>query len=256
MLDILKAILEIQDLDMKMIRLMRLKRDRQQEVESIRGLREELRHQLAAKELEISDLKRQGNQGEARIQEVAAKIKRLESQQLSLKKAEEFSAITSEINGAERDRQSQETALSELLDRITVEEEILEKIKKSMQASAENSEVLEAEIEESVRRLNQEGRELLGQREALVKDAPRDLLGIYEKLLHNKRDRVVVPIENRSCAGCHIVLTPQHENLVRKGDRLVFCEHCSRILFWEEPAVEDAGATAKKRRRRTTAASS
>ena len=59
------------------------------------------------------------------------------------------------------------------------------------------------------------------------------LLQIYERLLRNKKDRVIVPIENRTCSGCHIALTAQHENLVRKGENLVFCEHCSRIHYWQ-----------------------
>ena len=75
---------------------------------------------------------------------------------------------------------------------------------------------------------------------------------VYERLLRNKKDRVVVPIENRTCSGCHIVLTAQHENLVRKGERLVFCEHCSRILYWQDGAAVELGEeeTGTKRRRR------
>ena len=68
----------------------------------------------------------------------------------------------------------------------------------------------------------------------LVAQADPEVFRIYERLLRNKKDRVVVPIENRCCSGCHIMLTAQHENLVRKGESLVFCEHCSRIHYWQE----------------------
>ena len=68
-------------------------------------------------------------------------------------------------------------------------------------------------------------------------------LHIYERLLRNKKDRVVVPIENRTCSGCHIVLTAQHENLVRKGENLVFCEHCSRIHYWQESEAFEGTAS-------------
>lgn len=253
MLDVLKSILEIQDLDMKMIRLMRLKRERQREAENIRSLREELLHQLGAKELEITELKKSAALLEGRVQDVQTRIKKLESQQLSLKKVDDFNACTHEINAAERERQAHELQLTELLDKIAVEEEILEKIKESMAASEENSKILETEIEEGIQRIKEEGRELLVERQEKTKSAPRDLLSVYEKLLQNKRDRVIVPVEQRACSGCHIVLTPQHENLVRKGDRLVFCEHCSRVLFWEEPAAEEAAAGTKRRRRRPAA---
>ena len=63
---------------------------------------------------------------------------------------------------------------------------------------------------------------------------------------------MVVPLEHRVCSGCHIVLTAQDENLVRKGERLVFCEHCSRILYLPESEMIEGEATAPKRRRRKT----
>lgn len=69
-------------------------------------------------------------------------------------------------------------------------------------------------------------------------------------LLNNKKDRVVVPLENRVCNGCHISLTAQDENLVRKGEKLIFCEHCSRILYLPESAELEGTAIAPKRRRR------
>jgi hypothetical protein len=49
--------------------------------------------------------------------------------------------------------------------------------------------------------------------------------------------------------GCQ-VLTPQHENLVRKGERLIFCEHCSRIHYWMDNAEQASSVGVKKRRRR------
>ena len=88
----------------------------------------------------------------------------------------------------------------------------------------------------------------------MQQDADPEMLKIYEKLLKNKRDRVVVPIENRCCSGCHILVTAQHENLVRKGEKIVFCEHCSRIHFWQEHIVQESEEKAGRRRRKTTSA--
>jgi predicted nucleic acid-binding Zn-ribbon protein len=99
--------------------------------------------------------------------------------------------------------------------------------------------------------INREGSELKAGRDLLAQGADPEILRIYERLLQNKKDRVVVPIENRTCSGCHITLTAQHENLVRKGERLVFCEHCSRIHYWQESEeLEGTTLATKKRRRR------
>ena len=93
---------------------------------------------------------------------------------------------------------------------------------------------------------------LKDQRDELVSKADPEVFQIYERLLGNKKDRVVVPIENRCCSGCHIMLTAQDENLVRKGERLVFCEHCSRIHYWQESEALEGTAVATKQRRRRT----
>src|SRR5262249_30715469 len=127
-------------------------------------------------------------------------------------------------------------------------------LRENLKSTDENSKVIEKEIHESIQKINEEGKALLEQREELKKQVDPEMFKIYERLLKNKKDRVVVPIEQRTCSGCHIVLTPQHENLVRKGDRLVFCEHCSRILFWQEaPALEGEEAAPRRRRRRAAA---
>ena len=93
MLQSLKAILDIQEFDMKMIRLMRLKRERMKELEHIDNLRQELRAQQAEKESEIAELNRTTASQEIKIHEIKEKIKKLESRQASVKKVDEFNAI-------------------------------------------------------------------------------------------------------------------------------------------------------------------
>jgi predicted nucleic acid-binding Zn-ribbon protein len=246
----LKVILEIQELDIQMIRLMRLKRERLGELERIRSLRDDLHHQVIAKEKEVIELKKQIRLGEIDISELTAKIQKLENQQNAVKKVEEFNALTHEIAAAEREKAAKEQRLSDLYDRQAAEEELLKNLKETFEATKVNSELLEQEITASIVAINQEGSQLKEQRDALQGSADPEILVIYEKLLKNKKDRVVVPIENRCCSGCHILITAQHENLVRKGEKIVFCEHCSRIHYWQEHLVEPSEEKGARRRRR------
>ena len=254
MQEALKVIIDIQDFDMKMIRLMRLKKERQKELQQIEDLRKELKVQYSEKEKEIAELDKDVQTHEQKIQDAVAKIKRIEAQQANIKKADEFTALTQEMTAAEREKISIEQKVSDLVDKKNAEEELLEKIKQSLKNSEESSLALEKEIMASIQMINDEGASLKVQRDELAKHANPELLAIYERLLKNKKDRVIVPIENRTCSGCHIVLTAQHENLVRKGENLVFCEHCARIHYWQEieAAVEETGA--KRRRRRFASA--
>lgn len=249
----LKVILNIQELDMKMIRLMRIKKTRLGELDHIESLRFELQKQQNDKEVEIVELNKAISGQEAKIIEIKEKIKKLESKQTSIKKVEDFNALNQEMSSSERERVATEQITSDLIDKRNLEEEILEKIKDSLRLSEEGSQNLMAEIQASIRQINQEGSELKLERQSLAKTADPEVLRIYERLLNNKKDRVVVPIENRTCSGCHIALTAQHENVVRKGERLVFCEHCSRLHYWQESETLEGTPTATKKRRRRAA---
>jgi uncharacterized protein len=253
MLQSLKVVLDIQEFDMKMIRLMRLKKERVKELEHIDALRQELHKQQKDKEHEIAELNRSIGAQEEKISEIKERIKKLEAKQNSVKKVDEFNALTHEMTSSERERVATEQMASDMIDKRNLEEEILGKIKESLVQSEESSRRLETEIKESIRLINQEGSELKVSRDALAKTADTDVMRIYERLLNNKKDRVVVAIENRACSGCHIALTAQHENVVRKGERLTFCEHCSRIHYWQESEAIEGTAVATKRRRRRTA---
>jgi len=253
MLKQLKVVLDIQEYDMKMIRLMRLKKERVKELEHINALRRELHKQQKDKEVEITELNRTVAAQEAKISEIKDKLKKLESRQSAVKKVDEFNAITQEMTQAERERIATELIASDLIDKRNLEEEILTKIKESLQQSEASSIALENEIKESIRLINQEGLTLQASRDLLAKTADPEIMRVYQRLLNNKKDRVVVAIENRTCSGCHIALTAQHENVVRKGERLIFCEHCSRIHYWQEVEVAEGTDTSTKRRRRKLA---
>lgn len=252
MLQDLKVILDIQELDMKMIRLMRLKKERMRELEHIDSLRQELLKQQTDKQEEIAELSRTIINQETKISEIKERIKKLEAKQNTVKKVDEFNALTQEMTSSERERIATEQIASDLIDKRNLEEEILGKIKESLLQSEESSRTLENEINESIRLINAEGSELKVARDSLVKTADPEIMRIYQRLLNNKKDRVIVPIENRTCSGCHIALTAQHENVVRKGERLTFCEHCSRIHYWQESEELEGTAAATKRRRRRT----
>lgn len=250
MLKALKPILDIQELDIKMIRLMRLKKERQKELDNLNKIKFDLNHQTTLKENEIIELKKNIRMIEGEVKDVVENIKKLEARQTTIKKIEEFNALTHEMGAAEKEKHAKEQRLSDMYDKLSAEEDLLKSLKQTLEQTTENSRALETEILESIKQINDEGIVLKADRDKMVEHADVEVFRVYERLLRNKKDRVIVPIENRCCSGCHIMLTAQDENLVRKGERLIFCEHCSRIHYWQESQALEGTSVATKRRRR------
>lgn len=253
MLKALDKIRKIQELDMKMLQLMLIKNERKSDLDNINAVKENLKNQENAKEEEILNLKKNIRLIEGELKDISDKMKKLEQQQASIKKVDEFNALSHEMSQTDRERASKDLKLADLNEKLTNEEELLQNIKETLKTTIESSRSLEEEIAESIRVVNAEGRVYKEERDLLVKEADPEIFRVYERLLRNKKDRVVVPIENRCCSGCHIALTAQHENLVRKGEKLVFCEHCSRIHYWPETETIEGTVAAPKQRRRKAA---
>ncbi len=249
----LELILNIQDLDMKMIRLMRIKKERLKEIEEVLSLRKELELQLKDKEQENENLKNEVSSLEIKIAEIGEKFKKLEAQQGVVKKVKEFNIITQQMTLLEKEKREAEQKIADLSDKKIAEEALLVKIREGLKASNLSSSSLENEIHQSISLINAEGRSLKQERDRLASAVPPEDLQMYERLLRNKRDRVVVPIENRVCGGCHITLNAQHESIVRREEGVVFCEYCSRIHYWQPEAVSAEGAVFKRKKRKTAA---
>lgn len=254
MLEALKIVLEIQELDIKLMDLMSVKNRRIREAKQIKSIENNLERQLQDKEHTILEIKKLVKVHEAEIQEVVEKIEKLESQQHSVKKVDEFNALSHEMAAAEKEKNTKEARLSDLYDRLATEEDSLNEIAANLKDSKERSAQLLEEVKQSIEEINQEGQKILAERKEKEGFADPEVLSIYKRLLENKRDRVVVPVENRACSGCHIVITAQDENLVRKGERILFCEHCSRIHYWPDFVKSEEESSKPSRRRRKAAA--
>ena len=174
----LKIILSIQELDIKMIRLMRVKQERSTELAKICALKGDIARQVTAKEEQIMEIKKEIRMGEMRIKEIQEKVTKLEEQQTAVKKMDEFNALTQEMTQAGRDRTQTEQKLSDLMDRQAAEEDLLVSLKASLKQTEESSVVLEREINESISKINEEGRTLLGEREKLISQVDEGIFKI------------------------------------------------------------------------------
>ena len=61
---------------------------------------------------------------------------------------------------------------------------------------------------------------------------PARLASIYDRLAQRSRDGIAVAeVVNGSCSACYVLLRPQIQVNVKKGDEIITCENCTRILY-------------------------
>jgi len=86
----------------------------------------------------------------------------------------------------------------------------------------------------------------------LEKDIPLRFLREYDRIAKAKDGVALVPImqifderedkegnieytpSHVSCGGCHKIVPPQKVMEIRSGKRLLRCEFCGRLLYWDD----------------------
>lgn len=67
---------------------------------------------------------------------------------------------------------------------------------------------------------------------------PKNLASVYDRMAQRSRDGIAVAeVVNGSCSACFMKLRPQMQLEVKKGDQIITCESCTRILYM--PAREE-----------------
>lgn len=195
--------------------------------EDVRRIREELKAlHLKKKDFELES----GEKNEA--------IARYQKQQFEVKTNVEYQALQKEIVNRRVENSRIEDRILELMLEIEAHEGRVREGEGVVKAKGAELAEEEKRVEAELARIAARGAAVAAERDALLPAVDEAVLRRYQRIFKNKRGTAVVPLTDYICGGCHMQLPQQITHLVRKGDELVICENCSRILYWPEGLME------------------
>ncbi|MDD4003580.1 MAG: hypothetical protein PHW69_00045 [Elusimicrobiaceae bacterium] len=172
--------------------------------------------------------------------ELAAAEKLIEKHQQELnliKSNDAFKALLSEIELQKTKKSDIETAVLQCLESIEAEEKIQEPIRLDHEEDAEQTKKAIAALAAEKDNLSKLTDGLKTARELFARTiTDRALFEKYENLL-KRRDGIALSLAKRRpngvmiCTQCNMTLLPHQANEVESGEKPVFCESCTRILY-------------------------
>lgn len=115
----------------------------------------------------------------------------------------------------------------------------VEEVEKELESRAEEISTLDAKRDEALAAFDTEiakdkaelDEEQKRRDEAFV-TLPAQLAAVYNRLAQRSRDGIAVAeVVNGSCSACFMSLRPQMQVEVKRGDQIITCESCTRILY-------------------------
>lgn len=172
-------------------------------------------------------------QKERDLEEAGRDLKKRQGRLYEIKTNQEYAATLKEVEGFKQKISALEeevlVCLDEIDDAVKIRHREEEKVRVTQAEFLKNKQEREGELLKLQSRLSI----LRKTRKTRSDSVEASLLQLYLRLLKSRDGLAVAQATSRSCEGCHVALTPQVCNEVRRNAEIRTCEGCGRILYWK-----------------------
>jgi uncharacterized protein len=243
----IERVTRLQDLDLKIAELQREVSELPKHIAHIeKTLESHLRHLEAGRAaLAANQKERKSLEDDIKVQQ--QKVSKLRDQMLQAKTNEQYRAFQHEIDYCDN---AVRKAEDRILDLMTESEPLDVNVKKAEGALKQEKDQVEAEKTRARERTaidQKQFAELEAERRGVVADIPPPTLKAYERIRKKRPGKAIAEATDGRCSVCQISLRPQFLQDLRKGEQLMFCESCGRILYYDPPVSFEADLAAQPR---------
>jgi predicted nucleic acid-binding Zn-ribbon protein len=229
----IKELLEVQEIDLKIILLSQEKEILPQELERFK---EDVKTREAGKkamEEENQNLIKARRQKELDLESKNETRKKFQGQLYQLKSNKEYTALLQEIDGVKKELDTIEEEILMLMEKIEDSQLRIAEDNKLLEESRKKADEASKENEKKLSRIDAELKQRQKEREEKSSHIPQELLNRYERVRRGRNGIGIVAIKNDACQGCFMELPPQVISETKLGQRLITCENCNRLLYLE-----------------------
>ncbi|MBE56136.1 MAG: hypothetical protein CL479_06135 [Acidobacteria bacterium] len=203
-----------------------------------------LRTALSDAKQQLDDNREVRRNLEKEVSDAKSRLAKFQEHEMIVKTNEELWAVQTEITTAKSAVQSfEEDLLVSMLE--------TDALTASVNEAERSMATAEAEIEAERQTIEQEratseatAKQALVARESLASEIDAAVLALFDQIAEKRNGLAVVEAENNLCSSCHVRLRPQVFNDIRLNDRVIQCESCGRILYFQlvNKSLPEAGA--------------
>jgi len=151
----------------------------------------------------------------------------------------EYETAMRETDALQKQISAAETQIVEIMEEVEgVEKELEERAEEINTLDGKRDAAL-AEFDAALANDKKEFESETKHRQTAFATLPARLASVYDRLAQRSRDGIAVAeVVNGSCSACFMSLRPQVQLNVKKGDEIITCESCTRILYMPKREAE------------------
>lgn len=169
---------------------------------------------------------------ETEVESQNEELKKFQEQMKVIKTNREYDALTTEIANKKLKISENEEKILELMASIDdLKEKIAEYEQKCVEVDKNNHQQLNT-LRKKMNSIGSMVQAKEEERKAVADKVDKRIMAMYERIKKGVGNHVVVAVKKRACGACFKSLPPQRIQEIRRGDSIITCDSCGRILIW------------------------
>ena len=228
----LEMLLKLQNIDYDLEELDRSREYLPDMINNLKKEMEEISRTLKESEERLTQQVLQRKKLELDIEEINSELARLQKQMRDIKTNREYDALVTEIaNRKTKISESEEELLKTLVEIDELQDKVKEYKERVVEVDKNNRVQLES-LNKEMDSIGTKVKQKQDERKNISVRINKNVLATYERVKKVKGGAAVVSVRKRACSGCYKSLPPQKIQEIKKGENLITCDSCGRILTW------------------------
>ncbi len=227
----LQFLIELQKFDLRIFQIQDSQRKAPELLKSVEAPLQEILSRLQTLKNTGESLVVQQRSAERELATQEDVLHKVRSRLSELKTNKEYQAHLFEIEQARKKKDSIEESVIETMERVEENKKAVKELEEQALEAKNLFEAEKARLDNHFSQLANELTDLERQQQAVADAVEKPLLARYNRLKTMRKGYAVAEVKDGACGGCRLQLPPQLVAEVRRGDELMDCSYCHRLLF-------------------------
>jgi len=227
----LQLLIELQKFDLRIFQIQDVQRKAPELLKAVESPLQEILTRLQTLKNTGESLVKQQRSAERELATQEDLLHKVRSRLSELKTNKEYQAHLFEIEQARKKKDSIEENVLETMARVEENQQAVKELEEQAQEAQNVFNAEKARVEGQIAELASELSDLEGQQKIVADTVEKPLLVRYNGLKRRRKGFAVAEVRDGACGGCRLQLPPQLVAEVRRGDELLDCSYCHRILY-------------------------
>ena len=194
----------------------------------------EREERISDQEAQIQELEKERRTLEDEMTDKIARVKERQSKMMQVQTSREQTALLKEIEDAKRNVKENEEKIVSIMEQVEKLSAEMGEEKNLLKAEKKLVDEEKGKVKSAIDGLSKGKKTKINKRDKQAQAVNGSMIQKYELLRERRNGLAIVNVLDGVCQGCFMNLPPQKYNMLLRGDQILECPSCQRLIYHQD----------------------